>query len=266
MERQLHKGAFLLVEGSTDVKRIERFVDESGCSVINCFGKPNVLGSMELVTDVGAKDCLGLIDADFERIIGEAVDREDVIASALHDFDLENALTNVVHRYLLEVAEGPKMMAQGGTQKYIYQILTAIKPLSILRYANQLRKLRYNLQHVKLEEFFDGEIVIIDKMIEAVSKGSFGTVESKASLRQHIDELMEVDFDLRQLTNGHDFLAALGIALRNFIGSRRAPQTWQPEIEMHFRFGLSHEEFSTTPTFSEIKTWEVSTGLSILKR
>lgn len=268
MERQIHRGGFLLVEGSTDAKRIDKFIDKIGCSVVNCYGKPNVLDAIEMMQDVGLEDCLGLVDSDFDRINrmrGNPVDQDGVITSEFHDLDMDNAFTDVIDRYLMEVAEQSKLEANGGIRLCIDQILMAIKPLSILRYANELRSLRYNLQRIDLDGFFDGETVNVDGMIDAVSTGSFSSSTHRATLRTHIDELMSLDFDLMQLTNGHDFLAALGIALRECIGRRKVPQTWRSEVEMHLRFGLSRDDFSSTHAYREIKAWEASSGHSILR-
>ena len=35
LERKLHKGSFLLVEGTTDIKRFRVFIDDDGCSLVN---------------------------------------------------------------------------------------------------------------------------------------------------------------------------------------------------------------------------------------
>lgn len=265
MERQTHKGSFLLVEGSTDAKRIDKFVDKVRCSMVNCYGKTNVIETIELMQDVGLEDSVGLVDADFDRLRTKVVAVEGVTVSTFHDFDLDNALTGVIDRYLMEVGEEAKLAAKGGPRSCVERLMHSIKPLSILRYANELRRLRYNLKRLNLEDFFDGETLDIDRMIEVVSVGAFGSEENKQVLRRHIDELVALDLDVLQLTNGHDFLAALGIALREHIGSRKVPQSWRSEIEMHLRFGLTLEDFATTSAYTEICDWESATGLGVLK-
>ena len=265
MERQKHKGSFLLVEGSTDAKRIDKFVDKVRCSVVNCYGKSNVIETIDLMQDVGLEDSIGLVDADFDRLRSKALAVEGVIVSTFHDFDLDNALTGVIDRYLMEVADEAKLAAKGGPRPCVERLMHSIKPLSTLRYANELRKLRYNLKRLNLEDFFDGDTLDIDRLIDVVSVGAFGSEEHKKVLRGHMDELMALDLDVLQLTNGHDFLAALGIALREQIGSRKVPQTWRSEIEMHLRFGLTADDFISTVAYVEICEWESSTGLGVLK-
>ena len=60
------------------------------------------------------------------------------------------------------------------------------------------------------------------------------------------------EYDLRQLTNGHDFHCALGASLRSELGARRAAHTWGSEVEMHLRLAFGDKDFkefgSTQPS------------------
>src|ERR1700746_552760 len=47
MQRQYHKGAFLLVEGRSDLKRFSQIVDPTVCLVVASDGKRNVLEAIE---------------------------------------------------------------------------------------------------------------------------------------------------------------------------------------------------------------------------
>jgi hypothetical protein len=42
LERQVHKGSFLLLEGQEDLDRFLKFTDTSG-STVNCFGRRNLI-------------------------------------------------------------------------------------------------------------------------------------------------------------------------------------------------------------------------------
>ena len=41
--RQVHKGSILILEGETDAKAFDRFIDPSSCAVEIAFGKENAL-------------------------------------------------------------------------------------------------------------------------------------------------------------------------------------------------------------------------------
>ncbi len=256
MERQTHKGAFLLVEGSTDIKRLERVVSEGLCSFVNCFGKRNAKEAIELLYDDGFPGALAAIDADFDRLLSGAIEHEGIVVSASHDFDLDTAVTSVFERYLNEVADSKKVAAVGGPRILFVNILVAIKPLSAMRFANEKHTLGYSLTSLQIDHFFDGVSIDIDAMVDAVSWGRFANASSKRALKAYVTRYSGANLDLQQATCGHDFCAALGIVLRTVAGGRLPPQTWKSEIEMHFRLAFDLGHFRETPAHAAIQSWE----------
>ena len=256
MERQKHKGSFLLVEGATDMKRLERLIDENVCAFVNCFGKDNVLEAIEQIYDDGILGVLGMVDADFDRTLGRLVPHEGVVHSDTHDFDLDTATTTALERYLREVASEAKLVQFGGPRGLLEFLLDAIRPLSAMRFSNEKHQLGYVLKDLKIDEFFNGQRIDIDLMVESVSQGKLGRSENKNVLRNHIDRYASSNLDRLQLSCGHDFCYALGISLRNIAGDRRAPQTWRSEIEMHLRLAMDADHFRETEACSGIGQWE----------
>jgi hypothetical protein len=265
MERQAHKSTFVLLEGSSDLKRVKKVTEQSNCSYVDCFGKENVIGAIDLNLDDGHEDCIGLVDADFDRIAGLTTDIDSVVFSDFHDFDMDIICSEAVESYLSETSDLKKLTVYGGAIPFLNRLMMDIKPLSILRYVNQTRNLRYNLQGLQLHEFFDGYSICTAKMIECVSQGAFGSNNHRQLIQAEIDRLLPLDFDLLQLTNGHDLFAALGICLRNRIGSRSVPQTWRSEVEMHLRLVYSTSDFRKTQAYAKIAEWQSERGRQILK-
>jgi hypothetical protein len=265
MERQRHKGAFLLFEGTNDIKRFKKFFDGAVCSFVNCLGKDNVLGAIEDEQNAGREDVLGFADADFDRALNVFVDNDDVIFSQCHDFDLDISASDAIHRYFDEVADGQKVDGCGGCLACVNQILDAIKPLSAMRFANERHQLGYCLKDVRHDAFFDGHAVDVAAMINSVSQGRFSSARHKAALLQHINRYHAAAFDLGQFTNGHDFFAALGIALRSRLGNRQVQQTWRSEVEKHLRLTFDVGDFQETGCLPKIKSWEARSGFQVLK-
>jgi hypothetical protein len=125
-----------------------------------------------------------------------------------------------------------------------------------MRFANEKHQLGYSLTSLRLDGFFDGTTVNVDTMVDAVSRGAFASSASKSALRAHIAHYSASNIDLKQATCGHYFCAALGIILRNVAGARKPPQTWQSEIEMHFRLAFDLGHFRETPAYAAVTTWE----------
>lgn len=265
MERQHHKGAFILLEGAHDIKRFRKFFDQQVSSIVNCYGKENVVGTIDLEQNSGHSDVIGFADVDFDRVLNMHADNEDIIYSFCHDFDMDVCHSDAVCRYLDEMGDGNKIGALGGHRPCVDNLLTALKPLSALRFANAKHNLNYSLKDLRHDEFFDGSSIDVEAMIDHVSDGKFNTQVYKDALAQHINHYRAADFDLRQFTNGHDFFAALGIALRDKLGSRNVPQTWRSEVEKHLRLTFDLEDFRQTGCLPQIHEWQTRSGFRVLR-
>lgn len=267
MERQTHCGVFFLMEGGHDIRRFDKFLDRSLISVIPCSGKDNVYETIDISQNGGHEDCLGFVDNDFDVIENCAATDDDVIRSLYHDFEMDVCATEVVKRYLSEVAITSKVTAEGGCAALISSLLELLRPLSALRYANVKQNLRYKLRALQLHRFFDGHTLDIDAMVEEASQGVYADAAAKLALRKHIDRYAAIDFDLWQFTNGHDLVAALGIALQDRIGDRVVPQATRREVEMHLRLAFDYADFHASGLAKKIGDWgESRGGLGLLRK
>jgi len=265
--RQKHKGVFFLMEGPSDFKRFEKFVDRSSVAIVVCWGKSNVLNAVDLVQQRGGTDVLGFVDADFDRLMGALAENEDVIHSASHDFDVDLCRTDAMDRYLREVAMDDRVGAEGGAGAVLASLMQSLRPLSALRYANERHQLGYSLKNVDLEDFFDGSMINRGAMVNAVSAGRFAGAVHRETLRAHVDNYTDATFPNEQFTNGHDLVSALGIALRKRLADRRPPQTWRSEVEAHLRLAFDHIDFASCGLAARISEWQYAeTRPSVLRR
>lgn len=267
MERQRHKGAFLLVEGATDIRRFSKFFDPVGCSLVNCYGKENVIGAVDIEENKGREDILGLVDADFDRLTGVDLEADNVFVSNFHDYDVDKFGTDVIGRYLAEFGRADKVEALGGHTGCVAVLLESLKPLSAARYANERYEIGYSFKGLEYEAFFNGETIDVDRLVDHLSQGRFGSQQHRETLRARIDQFASSQIDLWQVTNGHDLMAALGIALRGRLGDRKIQQTWRSEVESHLRLAFDASDFEMTGMLARVTAWEQrSAARSILRR
>ncbi len=255
-ERQIHKGSFLLLEGDRDIKRFTKFVDEYACSIQNCFGRENLLGAIEILLDEGFPGVLGLADADFDRINGGIPVSELIIFSESHDFDLDVARSGVFDRYLAEVGHADKCAELGGPVAIRAWLLEACKPLSVLRYVSHSQDLGYRLNRIQHREICRDCLVDVDLLVEHVSTGRFSETARKSHIKRLIQNHCQQQYDAHEITNGHDFLSMLGLALQTKLAARLPPQTWGSEVEVHFRLAFSEDDFVRTPLCAAILRWQ----------
>jgi hypothetical protein len=232
-----------------------------------CFGKTNVIEAIQSLYDDGYAGTVGMVDADFDRVDGVAISHEGLVVSAFHDFDLEMAFTDSLRRYLKETAHADKLEFSGGLAGVRTALMQGVRPLSVLRYANQKLSLRYRLDRVSLEQFFNDLKADVPGMIDEVSQGRFATGLMKKQLEEHINRFLGLHLDLHQITSGHDFCAALGLALRDKLGGRKPQQTYRSEIELHLRLTFTLDDLASTTTYASLRAWEdENPGYKILKK
>ncbi|MEG3093171.1 hypothetical protein [Sphingomonas sp. PB1R3] len=257
LERKVHKGAFLFVEGDTDYKRIRKFIDEVNCSVVVCFGRDNLEEAIDLLEDEGFPGILGLADADFDRCgWGNPSTADNIIYSVSHDFDLDWMTASVIAAYLGEFGDSQKIEALGGSAAVLEIAKRRLEPLSILRSLNQRGIIRMKLSDVDIAAAYNGQNIDVSVLVANISRGINSTQPARTALEQRIASEMGQARLWDQFTNGHDTCGMLGIMLRSEIGSRRDSNTYDREIAAHVRLTYSINEFCSSQLRRDIESWE----------
>jgi hypothetical protein len=257
LERKVHKGSFLLLEGTTDIKRFDRFVDGHKCSLINCYGRDNAIGAVEILYDEGFLGAVAVVDADFDRVLGGLSDHEGLVYSEAHDLDLDWARPDVLTRYLGEYGDAIKCAAFGSSTEVANRILNGLKPISVAKLLNKRGHIPHKLKGIDVAICFGGFSVNLGAYIGAIQSRPPLTADQQRHLFAQITNANRVEYDLLQITNGHDFCSAFGVALRNDLGDRREVHTWGSEIEAHFRLALTDDEFRELSVCQGLLAWQV---------
>lgn len=252
LERKVHRGSFLLLEGVTDLKRFDPFIDGEKCALINCFGRTNAIGAIEILYDEGFLGAVAVIDADFDRIVGGTVEHEGLIYSENHDLDLDWATDELVHRYLQEHGDHAKCAGHGTAADITRKILESLKPISVAKLLNKRGLIAHRLKNIDVAVCCSGFTVDLATFVSQIQARPPLSGEQQRRLVTQITNASAVDYDLRQLTNGHDFCAMLGVTLRNELGDRREVHTWASEIEAHFRLLFGERELRRASVWRDL--------------
>lgn len=255
MERQQHRGSFLLLEGKTDISRFRAFL-HSDCSVVNCWGKETLMVALTQLDQAAYSGLLALADADFDRILNIGINSANLIYSESHDFDLDCALSPTLDLYLAEVANPEKLQDLGGTTGVLQRLLQSIRPISCARLANQMGQFQAPLSDTDWEPCYTPFGVNIERYIERALRKTSPTRQDIDNIVAIISRELAKDYDIAQITNGHDFCSALGISLRDALGTRARAQSTGKEVELHLRLAYRVDHFFATETFRSIRAWE----------
>jgi hypothetical protein len=245
----------VLLEGTTDIKRFGAFIDDDECSLVNCYGRKNAVEAIKLLYEDGFSGALGVVDADFGRLDDSLEEHEGLVYSEAHDFDLDWARPNVVERYFAQVADPEKRKLHGSASDVIDKILKGLKPLSVARFLNHRGTIRFRLTDIDIAPCFVDFVLDVGGYVDLIFAARTVTAHEKQSLKDQIVRAATQPYDLRQLTNGHDFHCAVGACLRADLGSRIRPQTWATEVEMHLRLTFSDDDFRETLIYNQIIVW-----------
>jgi hypothetical protein len=255
LERKVHRGSFLLVEGITDIKRFGPFIDEKECSLVNCYGRRKAIEAVKILYDEGFPGALGAVDADFDRVDNQLEQHEGLVYSESHDFDLDWAQPTVLGKYLNQVADNEKKKIHGSASEIFTKILQALKPVSVARLLNHRKRIGFRLSHIDVSACFRNFAVNLDGYVDLIFEGCVASEQGRKELKEQISRATNQRYDLYQLTNGHDFHSALGECLRSELASRRPQQTWASEVELHLRLVFTDDEFRASEIYRQIRMW-----------
>ncbi len=259
--RQVQKGTILLLEGSTDAKVFDQFIDRSVCEIEIGFGKPNVLDAIDLLEDEGFQGVVGVVDADFDRLTGTTYSLDNLCVTDVHDLDLMIFLSPSFDRYIAEYGNKDRIENQfdGDLSRIRSKIIDCCLPLAHCRLASERRNLRLTFRELKHEELVDRETLKInrDALIAAIISRSAAR-STAANLNAYIKNEEAKLHDSYQVASGHDVAAVLGIALRKLIGDRRDVHTWASEIEAGLRLAFDWQALACTGLYRCLRSWEVN--------
>jgi hypothetical protein len=234
-------------------------VDRHACDTEVAFGKKNVLDALDLLEDEAFPGVVGVIDADFDRLLGVVYGLENLCVTDQHDLDLVLFSSSALDRYIAEHADAKLYKAECGsdTRTLRLRVMETCKPIAYYRLVSEQRSLNLYFKDLKHEDFVNVNDLTMDANALLASVISRSRTQCTSAF---IKKLVAVEaakgHNLGQLVSGHDAAAVLGIALRKLLGNRRAPQTWASEIEAGLRLAFDWEAMKGTAIYACLRKWE----------
>ena len=110
MTRMLHGGAFLLLEGVDDI-RFWTKRRRAECELIDGEGKSNVVGAMQRLDSDGAVGVLGVVDDDYDSILGTKRVSMNLVHTDAHDLECILCKSTALDAVLGELGHERKIRA-----------------------------------------------------------------------------------------------------------------------------------------------------------
>jgi len=253
-------GAVLVVEGETDQKLLDGFVDDAKCEVVCAYGKPNVLDAIRILVDQGVVGVLGFVDSDFDRIDGVGPDSEDIVTCDFADSEMMMLASPALEKVLGAYGNDAKVAAavckcpHATLREHLFEEGAKI---ASLRYAAKKNGWSLKFKDLDYAKFVHAPSLMVDlgkatKAIVANSKIEGLSPDVVAAAAAPLD----TGHDRRDFCAGHDCTFLLAIGFKQALAGLAKQVATKENVEKWLRLAYEARFFRATNVYQEIRTWE----------
>jgi len=261
LQRDTHKGSFLLVEGRSDKKFYERFIDKDVCKVASISGKPSsksrvitVLNSLETS---GFKGVLAIVDMDFDNLLAVPLRRStNLFLTDYHDLETMLVQSPAFDQVLAEFYSEEKIKLCA--QDVRMTVLKAGTTVGYLRWISQRDDLNLKFSTLSFGKFVNSQNLEINQecLIEEVLNKTPSSCPAISDIQNRLNEAYRDEHDPWQLCCGHDLVNILSLGLRQLLGSNKAVEVAVNSLERCLRLAYEKSDWLETQLYSDICEWE----------
>ena len=258
MTRMVHDGAFLVVEGLDD-SRFWELRRHSDCQLVDGEGKRNVIEGIRRLPPLKCPGVLGVVDDDYDSLLGVDGRFENVVVTDAHDLECLLCRSRALDMVLVEYGSRTKIrrFEEDAGVDVRAALLERATIFGRVRWAAELYGLDIRQEAIRIQRFVDMTTWAVDSegLIRAVVKE--GSADDESVVAGRVEGLP--DADGWRVAQGHDVLELLRIGLMRVLGSMQA-SVGTRQIASVLRAAMSREELQGTQLWSDMRTWEESTG------
>lgn len=272
-----HQGYFILLEGDFDQRFWGNRLTQN-LRLINCTGKPHVLGTLELLTRQNkAENIVALVDKDYDEILSRLASHQNLVYTDKNDLEVtllncpSDTFVTVVNRILDEYVDKTK---RDNFEKRIgHSVIEHIRKVAadygVLRLINEKLQLCISFdKEIKIQndKFLDKKDIILHKnvlhdyFIEAAAR----SVDLLTEIQLHRESGL---FSGWQLVQGHDLMQLLAIAINSesLKPAKEHKQASEDSLGRDLRSMLHKHDLQTTTMFQTLEQHGQRVGLVFFK-
>ena len=264
MMRMEHAGAFLVVEGVTDM-RFWRPRKHAACELVDGEGKTNVVGSIRRLDVQHFGGVLGVVDDDYDSLMGIDRGTGNVVVTEAHDLECLLCRSRALEAVLAEFGVPLKLRRFEDAQSVDVRtgLLERALIFGRLRWVAMRGDLSIDSTAIRVQRFVDIKTWQVDQA------GLMGAVAARDSavheglLAQCVARLPHTD--PWRVVQGHDMIEILRRGLMSVLGDI-PPSVGSQQISQVLRAGLHSEELRKTALWTDVRDWEImNQGYSVLR-
>ena len=266
MERTVFDGTFLLVEGVTDERLFEKFVDKEHVQIIEAHSKDNVRHAVkDMKSSRKDERVIGIIDADLDRLLGRKV-KPPLFHTDCRDMEMmvirSNALDDVLDEYC---EREPLMKFTESVGPVREALLSASYPIGLLMFISQTEGLNLSFKDLEFERFVNSRTLSlnVESMVDAVIFNSKNCRMGMKALLSRLSREAENLDDEWDAARGHDTVDILLLALKRNFGSFNSRNLNEGELGGALRLAFSDACFRSTELFADTDEWARTNGVEL---
>lgn len=254
---------FVFVEGESDIKLFRKLFDLQKCKVENIPGGNPKLE--ECVSDLVKiyPLIIGIRDSDFIQLNGGTYTKRNMFLTDFHDIEMTMlSQSTVLNALVFEFTDLPE-------EKHLNfrnEIIKTIEMVSYLKWLNNKEnlELKFSAGFQDLISFANLNIDFSQYIKRIISKSDNAKIKDEKVIRNKIIDLIKLNPDALQLTNGRDLLKAFAKYFREKTGHSSLNDK---SLASAFRMTFTVDHFKETNLFSELEKWEIqnTTNLFTIK-
>lgn len=240
----------LIVEGAGDVRFWTSRKDRD-CELVDGEGKPNVKKGILSLDEIGVGGVLGLIDEDYDYLMGERLESENLVCITPHDLECLLLCFTAFDSVLAEFGDSEKIYRF--VEKENVDVRSALLERALVfgrvRWAAQRSGIAIPDGAINVHRFVDISTWTVngDQLIDVIASGG------GSELRQQLDQLPSVHS--WRIVRGHDVLAILRVGFRRVLGNLKSSVGGR-DIARVLRSGIDAVELQATELWRDIQNWE----------
>lgn len=255
MERMVHRGSFLLVEGDDDVRFFRPRIDDESCHLVDCRGKRNALAAIARLDQVRLRGALAVVDDDFDTLLGTVPPSLNLVRSDAADLESVLVRSPALDRVLAELADPDAVrrlqQEEGGVRA---ALLSRGLPFGKLRWLGLRRGWALRFEQLKATNFVDAQTwqVKLDALYEEGVR--LGMPLAKEAIAAELEALPAAD--PYWVCRGHDLIDILVVGLKGNLGRGGRVQPSRETVGSLLRQSLHADEFAATLLHAGIVGWQ----------
>lgn len=240
---------YICFEGETDVQLFRKFFTRDNCLLEYVPGGKS--GVEKFVTERSGKIPLtiGIRDADFLHLENKSSSHTNIFLTDSHDMEMvlvsfDEIFSAILFEYTQLKKEEHKVVREN--------ILKAIRFVGYFRWLNEIEVLEIEFDRLDFGSLFDEKNFHLNEkelVSMALERSRKARINDTSLLLSKISQLMDVNHDLFQLCNGHDFMKVLSVYLKPM------KQIKPSDLESKFRIAFTPQYYQSTNLYKNTLNW-----------